>query len=252
MEMKMKAWAIFVHSIRQVFGNLPEALQISGLTYLAQMAIAIALGVTTTAMEATTEPTGAEATKVTIAMMAMLIALMWIAVAWHRFVLLNERPAGYLPQLSLQRLGRYAGRSVLIALLSLLIGMVLWLAFGTLFVGLFGLTWLTELLIVICVIVPVLTFLYRLSTILPGVAVDRDLGFADGWVATTGETPTILILAFLSGVAAIVLGSPLALLPEGSILSLLWQVISGWVQMMISASILTTLYGHYIEKRALL
>lgn len=248
----MKAWAIFVHSIRQVFGNLPEALQISGLIYLGQMAIAIALGVTTTAMEATTEPTGAEATKVTIAMMAMLIALMWIAVAWHRFVLLNERPAGYLPQLSLQRLGRYAGRSVLIALLSLLIGMVLWLAFGTLFVGLFGLTWLTELLIVICVIVPVLTFLYRLSTILPGVAVDRDLGFADGWVATTGETPTILILAFLSGVAAIVLGSPLALLPEGSILSLLWQVISGWVQMMISASILTTLYGHYIEKRALL
>ncbi len=248
----MKAWAIFVHSIRQVFGNLPEALQISGLIYLGQMAIAIALGVTTTAMEATTEPTGAEATKVTIAMMAMLIALMWIAVAWHRFVLLNERPAGYLPQLSLQRLGRYAGRSVLIALLSLLIGMVLWLAFGTLFVGLFGLTWLTELLIVICVIVPVLTFLYRLSTILPGVAVDRDLGFADGWVATTGETPTILILAFLSGVAAIFLGSPLALLPEGSILSLLWQVISGWVQMMISASILTTLYGHYIEKRALL
>ena len=118
----MKAWAIFVHSIRQVFGNLPEALQISGLIYLAQMAIAIALGVTTTAMEATTEPTGAEATKVTIAMMAMLIALMWIAVAWHRFVLLNERPAGYLPQLSLQRLGRYAGRSVLIAVLSLLIG----------------------------------------------------------------------------------------------------------------------------------
>ena len=151
----MKAWAIFVHSIRQVFGNLPEALQISGLIYLAQMAIAIALGVTTTAMEATTEPTGAEATKVTIAMMATLIALTRIAVAWHRFVLLNERPAGYLPQLSLQRLGRYAGRSVLIALLSLLIGMVLWLAFGTLFVGLFGLTWLTELLIVICVIVPI-------------------------------------------------------------------------------------------------
>ncbi|MFD1807815.1 hypothetical protein ACFSHQ_05610 [Gemmobacter lanyuensis] len=40
----MKAWQIFVHSIRQVFGNLPEALQISGLIYLAQMAASIAMG----------------------------------------------------------------------------------------------------------------------------------------------------------------------------------------------------------------
>ena len=48
----MKAWAIFVHSIRQVFGNLPEALQITALIYLAQMAVSVALGAMPNAMAA--------------------------------------------------------------------------------------------------------------------------------------------------------------------------------------------------------
>lgn len=247
----MKAWAIFVHSIRQVFGNLPEALQITGLIYLGQMAVAIALGASPNLLVAPEEATTGEAFATLGAVLAMLLALIWIAVAWHRFVLLNERPAGFIPALSPARLVRYTGWSLAIALLALLIGAVLWLAFGTLFFGIFGLTQFASLLTVISVLVPVFTFLYRLSTILPGVAIDRPLGLADGWVATTGETPTILILAFLSGVMSIVLSSPLSFLPEGSVLALLWQVVTGWVQMMIGASILTTLYGHYIEKRPL-
>lgn len=247
----MKAWAIFVHSIRQVFGNLPEALQISALIYLAQMAIAIALGTSPNMAVAPEDTTTGEAFAMLLAVLALLIALFWIAVAWHRFVLLHERPAGFIPSFDAGRLLRYAGWSILIALLSLLIGAVLWLALGTLFFSIFGLTPVASLLTVISVLVPVFTFLYRLSIILPGVAVDRKVGLTDGWVATTGETPTILILAFLSGATSIVLGSPLGMLPEGSIVALLWQVITGWVQMMVSASILTTLYGHYIEKRPL-
>jgi hypothetical protein len=34
-------------------------------------------------------------------------------------------------------------------------------------------------------------------------------------------------------------------------LSLIWQCVFGWISVMVGLSVLTTLYGHYIEKRAL-
>ncbi|MBL8562053.1 MAG: threonine dehydratase, partial [Gemmobacter sp.] len=111
---------------------------------------------------------------------------------------------------------------------------------------------LANLLAALAMIVPAFAVLYRLSASLPGLALDRQTAFADGWVATTGETETILILAFFTGLIGIVLGAPLSLMPQGSVFALLWELVAGWVQLMVSASILTTLYGHYIEKRPLL
>ena len=35
------------------------------------------------------------------------------------------------------------------------------------------------------------------------------------------------------------------------VLLILWQFVTGWLVMMVSVSILTTLYGHYIEGRPL-
>ena len=57
--------------------------------------------------------------------------------------------------------------------------------------------------------------------------------------------------AGVTGLIGLVLGAPLALMPTGSLFALLWGGAAGWVQLMVSASILTTLYGHYIEKRPL-
>jgi len=248
----MKAWQIFVHSIRQVFGNLPEALQISGLIYLAQMAAAIAMGAAPNLMGAAeAEPTPEAAFATLVSALIFLVSTLWIAVAWHRFVLLGERPTGFVPALQAGRVLRYMGRSVLIALVVLAMAGVLGIAFGTLFYALVPAPGAASLLTVLSVMVPILTVLYRLSAVLPGVALDRPTGLADGWVATTGESGTILVLAFLSGVASIVMGIPPSLLAPGSLAALLWEVVAGWIQVMVSASILTTLYGHYIEKRPL-
>lgn len=248
----MKAWQIFVHSIRQVFGNLPEALQISGLIYLAQMAASIAMGAAPNLMGTPeAEPTPGGALAIFVSALIFLLSTLWIAVAWHRFVLTGERPAGYVPALQGGRVMRYAGRSILIALVVIAMAGVLAIAFGGLYYALVASPEVASLLTVLSVMVPILTVLYRLSAVLPGVALDRAVGFADGWVATTGESGTILTLAFLSGVASIVMGIPLSLLAPGSLAALLWEVVAGWIQVMVSASILTTLYGHYIEKRPL-
>ena len=247
----MKAWAIFVHSIRQVFGNLPQALHVSGLLYLAQMAISVAIGVTPATLQPGAPMPPGEAFGALLAVIVMLVSTLWIAVAWHRFVLLGERPAGYIPAFSGARLGRYAGRSILIGLVVLAMALVIGLASGIVLFALLGQSPLANLLAALAMIVPAFAVLYRLSASLPGLALDRQTAFADGWVATTGETETILILAFFTGLIGIVLGAPLSLMAQGSVFALLWELGAGWVQLMVSASILTTLYGHYIEKRPL-
>ncbi len=247
----MKAWAIFMHSIRQVFGNLPQALHVSGLLYLAQLAMSVVLGIDPAALTPGAPIPAEQALSALVVVVVTLVTTLWIAVAWHRFVLLNERPAGYLPSLAGARLGRYAGRTILIGLVCGALAIVLLIAAGGLFFGLLGKSIMAELLTVMAMIVPAFAVLYRLSASLPGLALDRPTAFADGWVATTGETETILILAFFTGLIGLVLGAPLALMPTGSLFALLWGGAAGWVQLMVSASILTTLYGHYIEKRPL-
>lgn len=248
----MKAWAIFVHSIRQVFGNLPQALHVSGLLYLAQMAVMVAIGVTPATLKPGAPMPPGAAFGALLAVIAMLVLTLWIAVAWHRFVLLNERPVGYIPAFSGARLWHYAGRSILIGLVVVAMALVIGLASGIVLFALLGQSPLANLLAALAMIVPAFAVLYRLSASLPGLALDQQTAFADGWVATTGETETILILAFFTGLIGIVLGAPLALMPPGSVVALLWELAAGWVQLMVSASILTTLYGHYIEKRPLL
>lgn len=247
----MKGWAIFVHSIRQVFGNLPEALHVSGLLYLAQMAVAVALGVTPSMMAPGAELSAGQAADTLVSVIVLFLTTLWIAVAWHRFVLLEERPQGYLPAFHAGRLAGYAGRSLLIALVVVAMALVIGVAAAVVLSLLLGQTPLASLLSALAMIVPAFAVLYRLSAALPGVALDRKPGFADGWVATAGDTATILILAFFTGLIGIVLGAPLNLMAQGSVVALIWELVAGWLQLMISASILTTLYGHYIEKRPL-
>ena len=247
----MKAWAIFVHSIRQVFGNLPQALHVSGLLYLMQMAVTVALGVTPAALSPDAEIPPELMFGALLSVLVLLVTTLWIAVAWHRFVLLNERPEGYIPAFSIARIARYGWRSCLIGMVVVAMAIVIGIAAGGVLFSLLGEGPAANLLTVLAVIVPIFTVLYRLSAALPGLALDRPTAFADGWVATTGETETILTLAFFTALIGIVLGAPLGLMPQGSIFALLWELVAGWVQVMVSASILTTIYGHYIEKRPL-
>ncbi|WP_151718906.1 hypothetical protein [Gemmobacter serpentinus] len=248
----MKAWAIFVHSIRQVFGNLPEALHVSGLLYLVQLAVAVGLGVTPGSIDPTaTDITPDRALAVLVVVLVMLVCTLWIAVSWHRFVLLGERPNGYIPAFNLARIADYGAWSLLIGLVVVALAAVVFIAASILLVSTLGQQPVAAWLAMLITIVAAFAVLYRLSTALPGVALNRKTGFADGWVATTGETQTVLILAFFTGLIGIVLSTPLSLMSPGSMIAMLWELATGWVQLMVSASILTTLYGHYIEKRPL-
>ena len=273
----MKGWDIFRHSVRQVFWNLGGALRVSGVLYLVQIGLTLTLLGTVSvgdggigSAQASHQMSGAIVAPVVI--VTLLIGL-WIAVGWHRYVLLIEEP-GFVPRLHMDRVLGYFGKGILIGLVMIipaivagfLIGLALAAIASAAFKGqvltidtIIPLSLQIELSVVALIIaVPVLAIGLRLSTILPGVALKAGQPLFQGWAATSHEMGAFVMLAvlsvagiFLLGLPDMLWGSPVHSMSLSAAPLMIYQVVSQWVQVMVGVSILTTLYGHYIEKRPL-
>ena len=257
----MKGLQIFTHSLRQVTGNLEGAIRISAVPYLVQFAAGLIVTRpwnATAQMEAMVQLGMGHGPSVLLALVNLVIALVtsiWMAVAWHRFVLKNEAPTGFIPAFRGDQILAYFLRSLGIAVICIILAIPLGMIAGFIaypFMGPYGPNILTIILIMLITYFPLVLISYRLSASLPAVAVDEAGSFTAGWDATQGATGDLAVLALVS-VAVFVGGSLLGLYVFGAIgiLSIAWTFVFHWLVMMIGVSILTTLYGHYIEKRAL-
>ena len=102
------------------------------------------------------------------------------------------------------------------------------------------------------VYVPMIVIVYRLSVVLPAAALEESLGIGGAWERTKGTTGTIIVLAIVSALGFIVIGLPvLFIFNPGSVPAIIWSFFTDWVAIMVGVSILTTLYGHYVEERPL-
>lgn len=250
----MKGQQLFMHSVRQVTGNLEDALKISAVPYAIQAVVSVLLMGGAAAMGG--HPgNGAMAGFGLGAVVALVVAVvtgLWIAVAWHRFVLLGERASGFVPGWQGDKMLAYFLRSlgyglilvVLAVIWGAIVGMALgWIAMGSMIVFM--------ILIAVLVQLPVVVLGFRLTSTLPASALGTERDFMAGWKATEGHTADIAVLALFAVGAHLVLG--LIGLAFGSlwILAIAWQLVMGWLVTMVGVSILTTLYGHYIEGRPL-
>lgn len=252
----MKGAQIFLHSVRQVMNNLPAAIQISGALYLAQAVLGLIFGasmMSTTGMD----PASMGANfgfGVLIMLVAAALVGIWVAVAWHRYVLLAENPGAILPAFMGDRMGAYFVKSLLIAVILIVGGMVIGAIGGIVIAPIMmqGGMIIGLLLITVLVQIPMIFIGLRLATALPAAALGVSLPFMAGWQATTGEWRAILQLAVIMGLVLWVINLTGVFVFGGfGMMAQLWQFIIGWPVMMIGLSILTTLYGHYIEKRPL-
>ena len=92
----------------------------------------------------------------------------------------------------------------------------------------------------------------RLSTVLPGIALEPGHALTEGWVATRGHMADFLLLSLICGaLVAAVQNLGMALLSGLPLLYLAFIFVLQWGVTLVGISIVTTLYGHYIEKRAL-
>lgn len=251
-------WLIIKHSFGLVFRNIGQALRVSvGPFVIATALVYLAILITgfTPAWAATSIMLGRLPGSLIavglVAALAYLFVATWIAVAWHRFILLEEYP-GLLPPLSVQTILPYFGKSFVIGLLllaavvplSLLAGLVLTVlglsqnALASLVVGFFlGL---------------ILTFIWlRLAMVLPGVAIAKPMTNREAWNATKSMSDGI----FSAAAILVVFNTGVSILADFLIqpgwVYYVVIVLINWFTMMVGISLLTTLYGHLIEKRPL-
>jgi hypothetical protein len=102
------------------------------------------------------------------------------------------------------------------------------------------------------VVFPITAVSYRFSTVLPATALEKAGEFSAGWNATKGESTAIAVMTLIStGAFFLVSEAGIRLFGGSAPLAVIWDFVWGWFSMMIGLSILTTLYGHYIEGRPL-
>ena len=247
----MKSWSILSHSALLVWRNRQDALKISGLLYLVAFIVQFSLGGISgdgpgmMAEDAPEMATPADA-GVLLAVMVQLLLTLWIAVSWHRYVLLEEYPKGWLPAFHGSRMLGYFGRSVLLFLAVFAAAFIVALPIGL----------LAALFPPLGVVAPLaglfvgLAVAFRLAPMLPGTATGQPLSLAQAFAATEGSSGTAIGLAFLGGIAAILIQLPgVLLMAVSQPLGLVVLGVTGWFVTMVSVSILTTIYGHYVEGR---
>jgi len=148
----------------------------------------------------------------------------------------------------------YFGYGLLVALISVVVGIVAGTVVGLL-LSIAGSPVFVAVVTGLVVGFLVLVVNYRLSAILPAAALGQKITLQAAWEATAGASGQIIVLAFVSALAAFAIDLPALLFTylggAGGVLADLWFLATGWLKVMVGVSILTTLYGHFIEKRAL-
>jgi F0F1-type ATP synthase assembly protein I len=182
------------------------------------------------------------------------------AVAWHRYVMLEERPKHWLPIGHGGLTWRYFRRSFLLFLLIVLllifssVAAGYWLDTypdGSAYLDVFAfpdpLT-LKNFGIAMAFSFIVGGVILRLSVVLPALAVDRQIGFSAAWKATSsgGSGELFGLVSVLMMLAFGVMDLAAAYLPDFGFTIFL----TIWIQIIVGIGILTRLYMHVLQSPA--
>lgn len=196
--------------------------------------------------------------------LASAVAYSSIAVNWHRYVLLDEVAQGW-QRLRIDSLTwRYIGNFILIFLILMVCAIPVGAALGLvsyLLVTLLGSgELLPVLLIPAAVALYALAFIaaYRLLVKMPAVALGRrDFSMGDAWRATKGNSLRLLGLLILFVLCLLLLAAGMFAITYlfglvgtvGLSLAVAIQVMVNWVATILGVTLLTSLYGFFVEGR---
>lgn len=246
------AMNLVMHALRTILGNLGQALRVSvGPMLILGGALALLFFVGGIGIgDDVASPFFALAPLIMLPL--ALFVFGWIAVSWHRFILLEEE-SDLLPAYSGRPIWPYVGTTILLALRMMLIALPFLLIFGGLMggslssgggVGIFAIG-----MIAINLLISYLAM--RWALVLPAKALDRNMRFKESWDATAPFSATILWVVVVIVVVNFVLGLVGGLFGLVPIVGILVNAAVSWLTGMLGISILTTLYGHIVEGRDL-
>lgn len=251
------------HVVQQVFGNLRQAAQITLPLFLLPLIGFVLLGGGSIA--AGQPPGGGALLGLLLVLILAVVAYCWAAVAWHRYVLLEEFEGGLFPRWRGDRVRAYFGRIVVVALIvilaalgaSILLGIVVGVTQSmglalVLGIGLvFGISWLAT----------------RIGLVLPAAALGERMSVGESWAATRPVSSQILlpliVIALVFGVVQqailLIFGQVISVdtfgvMQDQRVLGPLGQIVNGvvsWLQILMNLALMTTLYGNLVEGRQL-
>ncbi|WP_170368997.1 hypothetical protein [Ruegeria arenilitoris] len=254
----MLGWNIFAHSLRMVFGNLKQVAQIViGPAIIGTVAIIGVFMVSGIPLEAFDDnpnglPPGVNPGALILfaflLFVVMLLVMGWIAVAWHRYILLEEYPSGVLPTFRFDRILAYFGRGLMLGILMAIAFLPMGILTGMLGEGLIA----VSIILTIGYLVFLAICFYRLSIILPAAAIGQPITLSEAWSNTLGTAGTIIVLIVVSFLFQFLVQLAIGVLSIIPVLGVLIALFFGILILpMINVSILTTMYGVFIEKREL-
>ena len=262
----LASWKIFRRSVLIVSDNLKEAFRISGAIFVAAVFASSALNVFLTGdliigppqFQTVTNDSGQDqlmalnfSSEKMIALLGgnfiFFIAMSWIAIAWHRFILIEESGNQLFPIWNNLRVLKYSIKTI--AIISSVI-FILIIPFFLFFIFINGLG-----LVAILPIVNILLFIsfyylfFRAGLVLPSIALDETMSIRKSFRETKDISNEIWGLAAIVITMILSIGIISGILAPSNIIGVLVTSFFQWIVVMISASLMTTLYGHVVERR---
>lgn len=260
--------AAFSHSVNSTINNLKFAFHVSWPWMIALLPVSVISNVyfQLNPIDPRTMPPPSTGLLLFALSVFEIIGFASIAVAWHRYILKDEMPQGIAQRLRMDSVvWRYVGNTILVWLrlfgmillgyLPFILGIVLMAVskvLGGIVLAVTGVAFLVYL-------VWIIGAAGRWSVKLVGVALGReDFRMKDAWTATDGSHWQIvglyvLFALCLIGVGFAFLGVTYAAATSGNLLFLIIimaiQTVINWVFTIWGVTLLTSLYGFFVEKR---
>ncbi len=257
----MVAFNLIRHAFRMIFTNFGQALRVSVGPYAILLVVAYGLvslfadPAVVLNMRNTVQTSQGSILAVILAILIMtLFVSSWVAVSWHRFILLEEY-SGILPSLKGRPIWSYVGKGLLLGLIVLFAALIVFFVLGlvaTPFMGSGGNP--GPVLIALSLIsTSLISFIsLRLGVALPGTAVDNPLSFGEAWNATGDFSGPIFGVAIMLTAINILPGILLVwVYAAAPMIGFSLDLALYWLTIMLGITVLTTLYGHIVERRKL-
>jgi len=244
----MNGWLIFKKSITQIYFNLGNAIRLTGLLWAVGYIISL-LPLYFWSPEAPPELGNSLIFAAT--MVVNLICMLWIAVLWHRFMLLEENVDSIVPSWSGALVWSYFKAAIVVGMIIVLASAVPFLIFSYFSPLFFGISiWLGYGMLSILGLL-IYYFSLRISLVLPAAAIEKPISIGDSWRVTQPASGAILVASLILVLFSILLQTPFGASGAGSVINLISSFFTQWISVMLGVSILTTLYGHLVENRPL-
>lgn len=251
----MQSWAILSHSAKMVINNLNVAVRLA-IPLIGAMVLSLLLfgqdvfnSSTEFSFDVETDEDLLSGFEVGFASLIQAIAALWVAVAWHRYILLEEEPQGILPTFHVNRVLAYFGWGLLLAIIIGVIATVVG-GIGAILISFGGIGGLLGGAVITVMIVFIIYFASRVYVILPSAAIGQTLSLSQAWAATRGYGGSIIVAYIFFIIAAIIGGLVVGLISAllGFVGTLMMMALN-LALIMFGMSFLTTIYGITVENR---